>query len=333
MKVKITDVARESGVSIATVSHVINKTRYVSADTTKKVEDAIQKLGYSPNLNAQNLKKGRKGLIGVIVPDISSVHHSLILDQLETVTSPQYHTIVSNSRYSVQRELEQIRIFSAGVVDGLVISSAAGDFEEIASAIKGTFPVVFISRPIKNCPYPSLIISSYSAVYQGVEELIRQGHTQIGYIADQANLSFSIERLDAYRQAVKDYRLEIGDSLITYSEQASKTAYFCAEELIAKKCTAIVVSNNFIARETLKYLNLHQLQVGRDVELLGFSGSDWYGYRTEEIAQVSQPTQEMARMAGQRLLELIEEPKREAHTIVLHSTYLPKNKQGESTNV
>lgn len=154
--------------------------------------------------------------------------------------------------------------------------------------------MVFIDHPLKNCPYPTLVVSSYTALYQGVEDLIRQGHTQIGYIADQIHIAYSIERLDAYRAAVRDYHLPIGDSLIAYAHPQTKTAYFCAQDLMRKKCTAIVVSNNSIALETLKYLNIHHLQVGTDVELLGFSGSDWYGYRTEKIAQVSQPTEEMA---------------------------------------
>lgn len=327
MKVKITDVAKESGVSISTVSHVINHTRSVSAETARRVQDAIKKLGYTPNITAQNFKKGRKGLVGVILPDLSAPYSATILDQLENVLSPSYQIIVSHTKHSIEREREQIRLFGSGLADGLIISSVAGDYVKIADDIPEDFPVAFISRPIKNCPYPNLIVSSYTAVYQGVEELIHQGHTQIGYIVDRQNLQFSAERLEAYQDAVRDYRLPIEDGLIVYSTIDSKTAYFCAEELMSKKCTAIVVSNNAIARETLKYLDKHRLQVGRDVELLGFSGSDWYGYRSEEIAQVSQPTAEMVRMAGQHLLEQIQKPGKWAQRVVLHSTYLSKNQQ------
>ena len=85
MKVKITDVAKASGVSIATVSHVINHTRYVSPETTHKVEKAIQALSYSPDITARNFKKGRKGLVGMLVPDLSYSRSSLILKQLEEV--------------------------------------------------------------------------------------------------------------------------------------------------------------------------------------------------------------------------------------------------------
>ena len=334
MKVKITDVAKASGVSIATVSHVINHTRYVSPETTHKVEQAIQALGYSPDITARNFKKGRKGLVGMLVPDLSYSRSSLILKQLEEVLAPaKVHLIVSNTKASAQRETEQLKLLASGLVDGLVVQSSCADYQQIAPCIPRDFPMVFIDHPLKNCPYPTLVVSSYTALYQGVEDLIRQGHTQIGYIADQIHIAYSIERLDAYRAAVRDYHLPIGDSLIAYAHPQTKTAYFCAQDLMRKKCTAIVVSNNSIALETLKYLNIHHLQVGTDVELLGFSGSDWYGYRTEKIAQVSQPTGEMARMAGQQLLEQIQRPKACARTTVLHSTYIPKKQIKEFSHV
>lgn len=328
MKVKITDVAKASGVSIATVSHVINQTRYVSPETTQKVQAAIEALGYSPDITARNFKKGRKGLIGVLVPDLSNNRSTLILENLEEIFVPDhYHIIVSNTKSAADREAQQLRLLTSGVVDGIIMQSSAADYLSIAPLIPRDFPLVFIDRSIKNCPYPTLLVSSYTAVYKGVEDLIRQGHTQIGYIADEVNMSFSGERLDAYRAAIRDYHLPIGDSLLACAHPQTKRAYFCAEELISKGCTAIVVSNNAIAREMLKYLNIHHLQVGVDVELLGFSGSDWYGYRTEEIAQVSQPTEEMARMAGQQLLEQIASPRSIPRTTVLHSTYIPKKQE------
>ncbi len=330
MKVKITDVAKASGVSIATVSHVINHTRYVSPETTRRVQQAIQRLGYSPDITARNFKKGRKGLIGMLVPDLSVTRSTLILKQLERVAGPaNFHLIVANTSHSVSQETQQLQLLASGMVDGLVLQSSCTDYQQIAPWIPRDFPLVLIDHPLRNCPYPTLVVSSYSALYQGVEDLIRQGHTQIGYIADQIHLAYSVERLDAYRAAVRDYGLPIGDTLIAYAHPQTKTAYFCAQELVERHCTAIVVSNNTIALETLKYLNIHHLKVGADVELLGFSGNDWYGYRTEQIAQVSQPTEEMARMAGQQLLEQIRCPHPVARTTVLHSTYIPKQTERE----
>ncbi len=334
MKVKITDVAKASGVSIATVSHVINHTRYVTPETTQKVEQAIRVLGYSPDITARNFKKGRKGLVGMLVPDVSYSRSSLILKQLEEVFAPaKIHLIVSNTKRDVQQETEQLRLLTSGLVDGLIIQSSCTDYQQLSPYIPRGFPLVFIDHPLKNCPYPTLVVSSYTALYQGVEDLIRQGHTRIGYIADSVDIAYSIERLDAYRAAVRDYGLPIGDSLIAYAHSKTKSAYVCTGELLQKNVTAIAVSNNAVALGTLRYLNVHHLQIGTDLQLLGFSGNDWYGYRTEKIAQVSQPTEEMARMAGQQLLEQIEDPKPQAHTTVLHSTYIPIKQEKEFFHV
>ncbi len=334
MKVKITDVAKASGVSIATVSHVINHTRYVTPETTQKVEQAIRVLGYSPDITARNFKKGRKGLVGMLVPDVSYSRSSLILKQLEEVFAPaKIHLIVSNTKRDLQQETEQLRLLTSGLVDGLIIQSSCTDYQQLSPYIPRDFPLVFIDHPLKNCPYPTLVVSSYTALYQGVEDLIRQGHTRIGYIADSVDIAYSIERLDAYRAAVRDYGLPIGDSLIAYAHSKTKSAYVCTGELLQKDVTAIAVSNNAVALGTLRYLNVHHLQIGTDLQLLGFSGNDWYGYRTEKIAQVSQPTEEMARMAGQQLLEQIEDPKPQAHTTVLHSTYIPIKQEKEFFHV
>ena len=334
MKVKITDVAKASGVSIATVSHVINHTRYVTPETTQKVEQAIRVLGYSPDITARNFKKGRKGLVGMLVPDVSYSRSSLILKQLEEVFAPvKIHLIVSNTKREMRQEIEQLRLLASGLVDGLVIQSSCTDYQQLSPYIPRDFPLVFIDHPLRNCPYPTLVVSSYTALYQGVEDLIRQGHTRIGYIADSVDIAYSIERLDAYRAAVRDYALPIGDSLIAYAHSKTKSAYVCTGELLEKNVTAIAVSNNAVALGTLRYLNVHHLQIGTDLQLLGFSGNDWYGYRTEKIAQVSQPTEEMARMAGQQLLEQIEDPKPQAHTTVLHSTYIPIKQEKEFFHV
>ena len=302
MKVKITDVAKASGVSIATVSHVINHTRYVSPETTRKVEKAIQALGYSPDITARNFKKGRKGLVGMLVPDLSYGRSSLILKQLEEVMAPaKMHLIVSNTKASPQQEAEQLKLLTSGLVDGLIIQSSCADYQQIAPCIPRDFPMVFIDHPLKNCPYPTLVVSSYTALYQGVEDLIRQGHSQIGYIADQAHIAYSIERLDAYRAAVRDYDLPIGDSLIAYAHPQTKTAYFCAQGLIEKKCTAIVVSNNGIALETLKYLNIHHLQVGTDVESIKGTATLKVAEYTEKTSSACAPNVQLNYLKQKKL--------------------------------
>jgi len=332
MKVKITDVAKECGVSIATVSHVINGTRYVSPETTQKVQDAIRKLGYQPDIGARNFKKGRKGLIALLVPDISTSRSATIFKQLDEVLSAAgFHLIVANTNRDPEKEREQLKILCSGVVDGVVLFTACKRFSQLSPAIPRDFPLVFIDTPLNDIPYPSLLISSYTALYQGVEDLIRQGHTRIGYICDQVDLAYSAERLDAYRTAIRDFGLDLGEELVVYSDRKTHGAYVCAKELMEKGCTAIAVSNNQSATDAMKYLSGARLQLGRDVELLGFSGNDWYEYRTESIARVSQPVKEMARMAGQQLLEQIEAGvPAQPRTTVLHSSYIPKHKKEDA---
>ena len=117
-KARISDVARLAGVSTATVSHVINNTRFVSEATRKRVLQSIAELDYSPNEMARILKTGKKKLIGFIVPDISNEYFSALIEEVErTVASQSYKLIVTNTRENEQNELDSIRALTSGMVD------------------------------------------------------------------------------------------------------------------------------------------------------------------------------------------------------------------------
>ena len=119
MKTNMRDVARHSGVSIATVSHVLNQTRHVSAETTRRVMASVKELGYVPNSLARSFKMGKRNLIGCIIPDISNHFWSMIIDEIETYLAAQgFHLIIANTKEDEQRELDSIALLSSGIVAG-----------------------------------------------------------------------------------------------------------------------------------------------------------------------------------------------------------------------
>lgn len=129
MKVTISDVARLAGVSTATVSHTINSTRYVSGETKEKVYRAIAELGYTPDASARSFRTGKKKTIGFIVPDISNKFFATMIESVENYLSAHgYHLIIANTKENPEREETNIRLLSAGLVDGLLIASTMEDF-------------------------------------------------------------------------------------------------------------------------------------------------------------------------------------------------------------
>ena len=174
MKVTISDVAKLAGVSTATVSHTINSTRYVSGETRDKVYRAIAELGYTPDASARSFRTGKKKTIGFIVPDISNKFFATMIEAVENCLSAHgYHLIIANTKENAEREETNIRLLSAGLVDGLLIASTIEDFSRFESLIPAGFPVVLVDRPLRpsaspRCPCP--ISSLFTAVYAALRE-------------------------------------------------------------------------------------------------------------------------------------------------------------------
>ena len=147
MKVTISDVARLAGVSTATVSHTINSTRYVSGETKEKVYRAIAELGYTPDASARSFRTGKKKTIGFIVPDISNKFFATMIESVENYLSAHgYHLIIANTKENPEREETNIRLLTAGLVDGLLVASTMDDFQRFDALIPAGFPVVLVDR-------------------------------------------------------------------------------------------------------------------------------------------------------------------------------------------
>ena len=162
MKVTISDVARLAGVSTATVSHTINSTRYVSGETKEKVYRAIAELGYTPDASARSFRTGKKKTIGFIVPDISNKFFATMIESVENYLSAHgYHLIIANTKENPEREETNIRLLSAGLVDGLLIASTMEDFSRFESLIPAGFPVVLVDRTFDTKRFPSVSVSNF----------------------------------------------------------------------------------------------------------------------------------------------------------------------------
>ncbi len=183
MKATISDVARLAGVSTATVSHTINSTRYVSGETKEKVYQAIRQLGYTPDASARSFRTGKKKTIGFIVPDISNKFFGTIIESAENYLSAQgYHLIIANTKENMDREETNLRLLTAGLVDGLLIASTMDDFARLDGLIPAGFPLVLVDRTFESQKYSSVSVSNFQPIYRSVCRLAAQGKRRIGVI-------------------------------------------------------------------------------------------------------------------------------------------------------
>jgi len=324
MKVTISDVARLAGVSTATVSHTINNTRYVSGETRKKVYLAIEQLGYTPDASARSFRTGKKKTIGFIVPDISNKFFGTIIESAEICLAAQgYHLIIANTKEDMDREETNLRLLTAGLVDGLLVASTMDNFARLDSLIPAGFPVVLVDRTFENQKYPSISVSNFQAIYRSICRLAAQGKRRVGIIGGLPRLSTTKERIAAYRSAVSDCGLVQDEALIRYGDSMENSAPRCLDELLEQDCDAILVCQGLMASVTIAYLRKKGIQPRRDLEVVSFVDYDTHAYEFyyEKIDRIIQPVEELGRTAGEQILLRVENPDAPAAEKVLTSSY------------
>lgn len=326
MKVTISDVAKLAGVSTATVSHTINSTRYVSGETRDKVYRAIAELGYTPDASARSFRTGKKKTIGFIVPDISNKFFATMIEAVENCLSAHgYHLIIANTKENTEREETNIRLLSAGLVDGLLIASTIEDFSRFESLIPAGFPVVLVDRTFEAKRFPSVSVSNFQPIYRSVCRLAGKGDKRIGIIGGLPRLSSTRERIAAYREAVADCGLPQDEALIRFGNSMENSARACLDELLEQKCDAIVVAQGLMASDTVIYLHEKGLRLGEDIDLVTFVDydSNINHLYSNQMDCIVQPVEELGEAAGEQILQRIESPDAPVFEQVLTSAYKP----------
>lgn len=316
------DVARKAGVSVATVSYVINGTKAISPATRDKVKQAIKELNYSPDQTAKSFKTGRKYIIAFIVPDISNNYFSNIIDSLEQeLRASGYTLIITNSKASVDLEIEQLKHLTSGIVDGIVLASSAKNYKEISPYIPNGFPVVLVDRKLTGCPFDIISVSDADAIAQGMEHLISCGHKRIGYIGDIPHLSTAKERLQAYRTFMEAHGLAIDPDLIRATNSLTHGAYELTGQLLEQSCTALVIGNNVMTIDACCYLNQHHTEYP-DVQILGYQHKDLYRLFTSDNGIIVQNEHDMGISAAKQILTRIQEPESSRKEIIIYNEYI-----------
>ncbi len=317
----IKDVAARAGVSSATVSHVVNNTRNVTEGIRNRVNSAIDELSYTPNAMARSFKTGRRNTIGFIAPDISNIFFATAIEEVEVELSKRgYNLIVVNTKENPIRELNHIRTLATGLVDGLIIASTLEDYQDIADILPQRFPHLLFDRGINNCSADQVLMSCATAMRQGVTDLIKSGHTRIGFISGMQRIKTTAERLAAYQLVLREYNIEPDPSLVRYTDSMAKSAKACAKELLDCDCTAIVAANIVLTMDTVNVVQQYHQNTGRMCHILGYSYEDWYSW-LPNLKTMVQPTREAGSIAGKQILRRIENPDAPMREIILTSMY------------
>lgn len=304
-KLSMVDIARLSGVSIATVSRIVNKNGRYSKETEKRVLDVIEKSGYQLNLNAKSLRTNKSQTIGVIVPDITNEFFARIIRSIEKYIMPKgYTVIVCDSDECEKLESTHISTLAAKGVDGIIHISTRADVRKIHDMYP--IPVVYIDRRPKNAG--SLVISdNETGGFLATKHLIEKGCKRIVMLRDQNHYSTVRHRYLGYLGAHEQFSLPVDKSLVVETEvsyQAAKEATL--EKLAADKTIdAIFCNNDSMALGALHAVLETGRRVPQDIKIVGFDDITLAGLCNPSLTTIRQDTDLFGKKSVEILLRMM----------------------------
>ena len=310
----IKKVAEHAQVSTATVSHVINETRFVSDETKTRVLKAMEELNYIPNPAAQSLRSQKTKTIGLLIPiledESSNIFFMRVARGIEHVIRQSgYHIMLGNTNESLDYEIEQIKYFKSRQVDGLIIAPSAGNHENIAELIDVDCPVVFIDRKPDGIKGDFVLNNGFQGSYDAVKTLIDKGHQKIGLLSGLLNLSPAQERLAGYRKAMTDHGILLDEKLILIGESSFDSGYTMMKKLMEQSdVTALFIASNAIAMGAIGYIQDKNIKVPEKLAIIGFDNYDWGAVSNPPLSVINQSAYELGIKAAEVLLKKLCKP-------------------------
>ncbi|RSL33904.1 LacI family transcriptional regulator [Salibacterium salarium] len=325
----IKEVAQKANVSTATVSHVINETRYVSDTTKDKVFAAMNELEYRPNMVARSLRSRKSNTIGLLVPlvadDTSNFFFMSIANGIEQVLKDNgYNLILSNSNEDLHTEREQIEVFNTQFIDGLVIAPVDGKDVEYEEAFSGDYPVVYIDRRPQQVNGDTVLVDNKKASFEAVSSLLEKGHYRVGFITGTLGITTSEERQSGYQEALEAFDIPPDVSFIKEGPATFQSGYDLAEELYKQNVTALFIANNVMTMGAMSFLQEIKANIPDDIAIIGYDDYDWMKVVSPPLSVVKQPSFELGKKAVEQLVKRIEGSDSDASEILLEAEFIER---------
>jgi DNA-binding LacI/PurR family transcriptional regulator len=306
----IKDVAREAGVSTATVSHVINNTRFVSQEVRARVLEAVESCGYYPNAHARSLASGRSHILGLVVSDISNPFFPELVKSIEAAAFERgYDVVLSNTNYDPERTSHYVRRFIERKLAGVVVMTSELDVELIGELARREVSVVFLDLGEPGVHMSNLRVNYEVGIAEAISHLVSLGHTEISYINGPEHLRSAARRREAFLLSMKrhmpDARAEVlrGDFKLEGGRRAA-----CEMLAWRQRPTAVVAANDMMALGAMVEFRAAGLQIPRDVSIVGFDDIAFASLCEPPLTTVCLPRMELGRRAVEALMTAIERP-------------------------
>jgi LacI family transcriptional regulator len=325
------DVARQAGVSIATVSHVINGTRFVSDETRQKVMDAIGALNYRPNAIARGLVTQSTRKIGLVISEITNPFFTAVARGIEDETISHRHNIIlCNTDEDPEREEDRLHLLATQRIDGLIIAPTGVRCASLLAMAESGVPIVQLDRRSPGLEAPFVGVNNEEGAYQAISYLIGLGHRRIACLINLDVISTQAERCKGWERALREAGLPVDNDLIVRADprfygvlpgeagswslvrpvdhrQKMPSAYEVLQGLLnlPQHPSAIFVASNQLTLGTLYAFRAVGLRCPEDVSLISFDDHDWAPLFSPPLTIVRQPTYRLGQTAVQLLMQMI----------------------------
>jgi LacI family transcriptional regulator len=304
----IYDVAREARVSVFTVSAVVNHKSHVGKKLRQRVELAIRKLNYRPNLLARSLAKQKTHTIGMIVPDISNPFFPLVVRGAEDAAQKRgYNLLLCNSDDTQEKEENALELLLSKRVDGILLTKAICDLSpplrKLVQEMK--VPIVLVMRTFPKISRDAVITDDYQGAYEAVCHLARSGRKRIGLIGGPRKVSNGKARWEGFRDALKANNLDFDPSLVIDGDYRMESGYRGGNLLLSHRPDGVYVANFLMTVGLLKAAEEMGLRCPEDFGLVSFDDYPWLGIFHPKLTTVELPKYQLGQEAVELLLDRI----------------------------
>lgn len=321
--VTLNDIAQKAGVSVSTVSRVLNKkagTHRISEETERLVLRTARELNYRPNQLARGLRLKRTNTIGLIAPDVSNPFFAYIIRRVQNVAHGYgYSVIVCNTDEDLKLEVEHVNLLYRKRVDGMIAMPVGLSYEHFEDVHRRGMPLVLVDRCYPGVDASTVVVDNYAGAFEAVEHLIQHGHERIALIQGLPGTYTNNERLRGYKDALISHGILVEKRLIVGGDFRQENGYIETKLLLnmEDRPTAIFATSDLISLGAMQAVYEEGLEIPTDISLVMFDDFDFAPFLRCPLTAVRQPKEIMGEMAVKILVECLKEGQQEVKHIVL----------------
>ncbi len=315
-------VAKKAGVSIATVSRAFSKPESVSKENLKKVRDAVDAIGYRPDLMARNFRSTKSFAVVVLVPDLSNLFFTKVIRAIQkTAIKHGYSILLGETRDSMELELEYVKLVETRQADGVIQLSP---HSEERNVLPKPYITAVAACGASNTPYYSVRMDHIAASRAVMEYLLSLGHRKIACITGLEGNPHSVDRMEGYTSALKSVGIDIDKDFIFEGDFTVESGYSAGEYFsgLENRPTAVFAMNDNMAIGAIKAFKESKLQVPKDISIVGFDDLTLATYLDPALTTIRQPAEEMGKKAMELLLQLLDGREIKQHEYVLKHEFV-----------